>query len=455
MSEWMVGRQQQWRVLVALTVVLASTLQSRAGGGPIDMPNSSEPRVAVARSLSEPGLLASEGNFQPFFRVRKGDTLYSRDLIVAIPGFKVEIEPASKAVGLTLWGNLPGLSDSPVRESAVILHDSRAYDLDVTLVRGRIVLSNKKASGSARVWVRADTTGVEFDLPEPGDSVALEIYGRWAAGVGFSLNSKEEPVRLWEIYCLKGKVTIKAAKNSFNLTEPPGLAYFHGDSIDGPAPGGPEKRDRLPDWANPKAPPSKMAPQIRDLVERFKSRLQDKEPDEVAAELLREAEKDTNKERANTIRQIVVFSLAALDEFEKVATILENSPYPEQRQAAVLALRHWIGARQGRDEKLYETLQAELGHNKAEAETILQLLHSPFNPQQPETFETLITYLQHRKQIVRELAHWHLVRLAPAGRNIPFDAGADAASRAKGVEAWKKLIPPGELPPEKPSDSKK
>jgi len=87
----------------------------------------------------------------------------------------------------------------------------------------------------------------------------------------------------------------------------------------------------------------------------------------------------------------------------------------------------------------------------AQAETVLQLLHSPFAADQPETYEALIAYLGHSQLAVRELARWHLYRLAPAGRDIKYDAAADEAERTKAVEAWKKFIPRGELPPrEKP-----
>jgi hypothetical protein len=87
----------------------------------------------------------------------------------------------------------------------------------------------------------------------------------------------------------------------------------------------------------------------------------------------------------------------------------------------------------------------------AQAETVMQLLHSPFAAEQPETYETLIAYLQHSQAAVRELARWHLYRLAPSGRDIKYDAAAPDAERAKAVEEWKKLIPRGQLPPkEKP-----
>ena len=146
--------------------------------------------------------------------------------------------------------------------------------------------------------------------------------------------------------------------------------------------------------------------------------------------------------------------MIALDEAGKVAELLGESTDADVRRIAVVALRHWIGAHDGRDPKLFDILQHDLRYTPTEADAFLQLLHSPFDADQAETYETLIAFLKHRKQSIRELAHWHLVRLAPAGRDIPFDAGADAATRGKAVASWKKLIPGGELPREKKDGTK-
>jgi hypothetical protein len=48
---------------------------------------------------------------------------------------------------------------------------------------------------------------------------------------------------------------------------------------------------------------------------------------------------------------------------------------------------------------------------------------------------------------VRELAWWHLYRLAPAGRSIRYDPAGPDAERDKAQAEWKKLIPSGQLPP--------
>jgi hypothetical protein len=443
-----------------LAVLLAGLLAARAGaaGGPLDVPASTEPRVAVATSLSNYGFLSSQGTFEPFERHKEGDTLYSRDLLLAIPGFEVNLQPTSKAVQLTLWGNLPGLSDSPVLESAVILHDTSHFDLDFTLVRGRVVLENKKKKGPARIWLRTQAAGVTLTLAEPGDRVALEIYGRWLPGVPFShrKDASHAPVNLWAVYVLKGHLDIKAGKNEWAMSASPGRAFFHGDSVHGPSDEGPQPLKEPPDWANPKAAPTKTAKMVQGVVDAYRDRLKDKKQDieEVTREMLAAAAKDKNKERAAMVRRLVVFALAAMDDVENLAELLNTSKDEVVRKTAVIALRHWIGVRAGRDAKLYSVLVEQVNFSRAEAEAVMQMLHSPFAADQPETYETLIAYLRHRRQAVRELAHWHLVRHAPNGRKIGFDASAPAAERAKAAAAWKELIPSGELPKEKDETKK-
>jgi hypothetical protein len=422
--------------------------------GPIDLPTSNDPRVPVATVVEAQGLIASEGPGEPFQRVLAKEKVYSRDLIVVLPGLKSVLEPVSSGVTLTLWGNLPGLSDSPVLESSVILHDTRAYDIDVTLVRGRIVLTNNKEKGPARIWLRG-LRGVEMTLAQPGDSVALELYGRWRTGIAFSLKNKPEdgPTLFWEINVLKGNLDMKAGRNSYSMAAAPGPSYFHGNSQSGPDPEGPQRRAALPKWADPKAEAPAEARLLQAVVKAYRDQLKSRSASEAGQEFLALAEKDTDPARAREARRLVLHALAATDQIERVVEALENVKHPDMRKSAVIALRHWIGAAPGRDEKLFGVLRGEAGYSKAEAEAVMQLLHSPFNPEQPETFEALIAYLKHSRMAVRELAAWHLYRLAPAGRDIAYNAAAPAAERNKAADEWKKLIPSGELPP-RPKEGK-
>ena len=65
----------------------------------------------------------------------------------------------------------------------------------------------------------------------------------------------------------------------------------------------------------------------------------------------------------------------------------------------------------------------------------------------PETYEVLIDYLVHDKPAVRNLAAWHLVRLVPQGKEIAYKPDGTREDAEKACDAWKKLIPSGQLPP--------
>ena len=89
-----------------------------------------------------------------------------------------------------------------------------------------------------------------------------------------------------------------------------------------------------------------------------------------------------------------------------------------------------------------------------QANTILQLLFG-FDEEEtsrPALYELLIALLESQQIAARELAHWHLVRLAPGGRDIPFDAAGPAPRRIAAVARWRQLIPAGELPPRPKND---
>src|SRR5262245_26117689 len=131
MSEQMVRKGTRGAFLTGLIVIALATA-GQLSGAPLDAPDSREPRVAVAKVVTKGGFVTSKGTGQPFERIDQNEKVYSRDVLVAIPGFTVNLEPAPKTVQLSLRGNLPGLSDSPALESSVILHDTKAYDLDFT-----------------------------------------------------------------------------------------------------------------------------------------------------------------------------------------------------------------------------------------------------------------------------------------------------------------------------------
>jgi hypothetical protein len=185
---------------------------------------------------------------------------------------------------------------------------------------------------------------------------------------------------------------------------------------------------------------------LGEVTTRYLALLKDKRPVEALQALLTAADADKEAERAALMREFAVLGLAATGALPQLADAMAAAKEPELRETAIMAMRHWIGSAPGRDLQLYLMLIGHAKYPERHAETVLQLLHSPFDASDPVTYQTLIAYLQHDRLAIRELARWHLYRLAPQGAKIPYDANASADDRAKAAREWKLLIPDGELP---------
>jgi hypothetical protein len=74
---------------------------------------------------------------------------------------------------------------------------------------------------------------------------------------------------------------------------------------------------------------------------------------------------------------------------------------------------------------------------------------------QPAAYDILIAMLGNEKLAVRELANWHLQRLVPAGKDIAYDPAGPAEARQEAQASWRRLIPPGQVPPRTKTDEKK
>jgi hypothetical protein len=429
--------------LVTLSSAQADDLSSR--------PVSWEPRVALAVSLAPSGaLLASERPGQPWRTLDQRGALHSRDLLLALPGMRASLATNPRAVELTLWGNLSELSEYSGLQSAVILHDSRAFDLDFTLHRGRVVVVNRKDKGAARIWVRVEGAGFELTLAEPGDTVCLARYSFWPRGVPFRPSPKtdEAPVRSLTFLVVKGQMDLKTGDALHALAAPPGPAAFHWDSVNGAEPS-PRNRRQLDAWADPSAKAPPQAKPIGETMEKYRADSRDKEARIALFDLLAAAANEREAQRAKALADFAVFGLAAINDMDRVMQALDDPRQADARRAAIIALRHWIADADRRDQRLYHYLRDRLRYPQAQAETVLQLLHSSLSPDEPDTYETLISYLRHEKLAIRELAWWHLSRLVPRDIAAPYDPAAPSAERAKAYTAWKKLIPSGSLPERK------
>jgi hypothetical protein len=362
------------------------------------------------------------------------------DLLVGLPGARVE--SAKGTVRLSLLSDLAQVSPYPVRESAVVLRENPSVDLDFILDRGRVDVTNLKKKGPAQVRVSFQTVTWDLTLSEPGTRVALELYGRRTGGIPFSAKAKPDPTPDTELVLLvlQGHVDLKSGTTQFGLSAPPGPAYYHWDSTRG-ADASPGRLDKLPIWANPEAGDQSRVRLLQAAIESLRKRLAAKPVEQALADA---AASDNSVERRGA-----VFCYAALDSLGPVTDLLQDEKSLEVREAAILALRHWIGRGPAHDLKVYDVFVERHKYTRPQAEIVLQLLHTPSQEEQaqPELYEILIAYLTHPKLPVRELARWHLYGLVPAGKKIAYDAAAPEGQRKKAAQEWKQLIPDGKLPP--------
>jgi HEAT repeat protein len=239
----------------------------------------------------------------------------------------------------------------------------------------------------------------------------------------------------------EGNVSLKADGKEFAMSAPPGVAYFHWDSVP-PFDDMPKRLKSLPDWTKPiEQVPTKNLVEIANLLKAIATRARENPGsiEEVLASFITEDNP--------SVRRMAVYGLGAIDDLPRLIDALSSSKFPDVRDVTVIALRHWIGRGEGQDMKLYDAL-VKKGYSENHAARVMQLLHSFGDKAKasPATYETLIDLLNHENPAVRQLAHWHLTRLVPTA-TISYDPLGTPEERQAAVAKWKELIPAGQLPP--------
>lgn len=402
----------------------------------------------VARLVSPDRiLLRREAPGKPWQVAKEGDELAAGDLLLGAAG--PALDGKNGAIRLSLHSNIDGGARYPIRESAVILHEPSDTDLDFTLDRGRIDLVNRKEKGPATARVRVRAGSWDVVLEDPGSQVSFEVYGRWPRGAKFSRKPDPQNVPVSElvVLVLKGEIDLTHEGVVYAMKAPPGPALVHWDSATGQE-DAPKQLDELPDWA---AAPRTDDPDTKARLAAaadLRRSLAEQPPVEVLKRFL------NSDDEAH--RRLAVFALAALDDLLDLAKAVTTTKYPDVLDNGVLALRHWIGRGPGQDIRLFDGLVKEAHFSPAHADIFVELLHSfgEDDLARPETYETLIDYLDHERPGIRYLAHWHLVRLVPKGRKIDFKPFDPPEKLRQAIEEWKKLVPAGQVPARDDGDRK-
>ena len=417
---------------------------------------SKDQHLVVGKYLSpaeaEPNILLHRPTDQaPWQRLIHNNPVHTGEQLVSLPGYRSRVH-LDRGVDLLLWGSLPD-ETSPVLvlESAVVLHDSP--DIDLTLVSGRIGLTNPSANPPKRIRLRFQEEAWELTL-EGGGEVAAELSGIPAYDFSREPGKTDAPLATLGLFVLRGQANLKVRYDNHYLREPKGPALFFWRNPYGPAPA-PQNLDRLPPWAN-KQLPRNLPPKTPLTLEALSQRLKGQSHvDVLLSEMVKESDKAS--------QQIGTYALGAISDLPDLLEVLTDEHHADARNAAIETLRHWLARGMEQDAKLYQALAAK--YRGGPAEIIMSLLHgfSPDTRGKPELYEQLIEYLKNDKLPIRQLAHWQLSWLPETqeiAKRIPYDPAAGIDQREAAYDRWKELIPdrqlpPRNLPPAKPGPKKK
>ncbi|MFL5243223.1 MAG: hypothetical protein ACJ8FY_14050 [Gemmataceae bacterium] len=409
----------------------------------------------IARCISQPGatptlLLHGVPGTRQWTPIPPEKPVSTNDTLVALPGIHADVR-LNSGVQLRLHGNLEEFMEveaglEPCLESAVVLHANPKFDLDFTLSRGRVYISNDK-EGPASVRLRFHQEIWDFTLESRDTEIAVDLTGRNTMHSPFQ--SGIDPRAQLVLCVLKGHAGAKIGYERFALQAPPGEAQLfwnnEGRGLQRPS----YLKENLPIW-NKTIAHTKLAEEMKGAVEQlWKNLINDKKSVEVT---LQEALDSTDPR----LRILAVLYLGALDDVSTLIDALgdQEPSHFDVRRAAIFALQHWIGRDGTQDDKLYNSIKKtgiliDKKFTQADAEKIMQLLHQLSEEQinSPETYDALIGYLLNKRLAIRELAYWHLALLVREGRSIPYNPAEGTDQREAGYEQWKKLIPTGKLPP--------
>src|SRR5262249_28398972 len=122
--------------------------------------------LATANWSQPTVLLERASDKQPWQRVAVQQRIYPSHELMSLPGYRSELLTDS-GIQLSLWGNMPEFWHTPEMESVAVLHAHPESDLDITLDRGRILLTNHKVHGQATVRLRFREQRWDIILLEP------------------------------------------------------------------------------------------------------------------------------------------------------------------------------------------------------------------------------------------------------------------------------------------------
>ena len=398
----------------------------------------------VAQSDAPRGAIVAKTAAGKFESLPEKPALEAEQLLILQPD--AALTDAAGRVRLTSRADYLGLSPLPVLETAVVLHKADGVILDVTLDRGRVELQNL---GATPAVVKLSFTRQKWAVTlAAGSKVAVEVVGRWPAGTEFRAKPAAgyEPTMSAVLLQVAGTSTLATGTTTFGLGAPPGPALVTWTSLEAREVVA-TRLDKLPDWADPTHRyPEPFATRIASMsaaVAKYRT-LRNESQDKATDTFLNSASADE--------RRVGLLAAGAEDDLLRLAEGITEAKDAEVWDFGITVLRHWLGRGPGQEQKFHRFLIDVRQYSSADAAKLFRLLNGFTRREQarPELYDVLIEYLRHDRAAFRNLAAWHLVRLAPDAPSVPFKINGSKSDFEPVYTMWRAAIPAGTVPRESP-----
>jgi hypothetical protein len=431
-------------------------------------------RVVVGRYYvsdnSPPSLLVQHRANDGWSRLKPNSTVFTGDQIMSLPGYASEVR-LDCGISLLLRGHVREFTPPDrearamdhLQESAIVLHKPKGTDVDLTLLRGRLYLSNHKGDNTRGLTVRLRFENKAWDMTLQQDAeVLVDLLKSRMAGTG-------QPLAFLKLFLLGGDAGIALEGVRYPDLSESGRAQFFWTSLNPSSFDRPKLNKEELDFANrvlfPKRPvaDSKQAREMELALKAIRARMTvDKDP--------RTALQETLTNNQYTEHQLALYCLAALDEVKDLLDILGKAdlPHGADRDTAIFALRRWLDHGPGQSDKLFDPntgkgmLRSDLGYTTEAAKQIVILLRDPTDEDIFSTkfYSALAEDLASDKVALAELAHWWLSRIALQlfHLDLPnlkkFNAALPQDRRLEAKKEVDQAIRAGLLPPPEPGKSR-
>jgi hypothetical protein len=454
-------------LLIALALVLPGWAQAPKGKKP---PSKEITALASYAGPYEdlPGILlkrkAGATGADGWEKVKPRDKVQTTDTLLTLPGFANLIR--TSGLSILMRGNVPQFALAQVQfqllESAVVLHRNKEFDLDLTLLCGRIFLINNK-DGPAKIRLRfSERQAWDIELARKNDQVGVDYYTAYTAGVDH--RAAESPRAYLFLVLIRGEATIAVnAVDSYTKKVKPPQAYLFGWDSFRTGSESSELEKLPPSWS--KRPPTieEVDKERLGIIKRMTAALKDLKVRLSANKAVNILIKGGLKKPDALARMLAIYCQGAIDDVANLVDEMddEDPVHVYDRQAAIFTLRRWLarGAAQGKvlfDEKKQTGILIDKTdrRKKSEAKRIYDLLYDlPAEDwTKPETFEVLARCVASSRVAIAELGYSHLLVLSRGlidPKKMPFNAADSIEDRRKFADKIEDMIARKQLPPER------